>query len=156
MQVIERDGKTDSDQSSTYMTAPKPVYSSPAKYFRAAEAVAAELPRLTGEMLTRQQARVQELLAAGRQMNIDIAKTRQGQGASQVIYSARAASKSLRQASSPHLGMPREKSVNSAQQKEMQIQAYDPIVAGKRAVYYVEDQRIEILQPNQAARHHHQ
>ena len=99
---------------------------------------------------------MQELLAAGRQMNIDIAKTRQGQGASQVIYSARAASKSLRQASSPHLGMPREKSVNSAQQKEMQIQAYDPIVAGKRAVYYVEDQRVEIPQPNQEARHHQQ
>ena len=112
--VIERDGKTASEQSSTCMTAPKPVYSSPAKYFRAAEAVAIELPRLSGEMLTRQQARVQELLAAGRQMNVDIAKTRQGQGASQVIYSARGASKSLRQASSPRLGMPREKSVNSA------------------------------------------
>ena len=103
------------------MTAPEPVYSSPAKYFRAAEAVAAELPRLSGELLIRQQARVQELLAAGRQMNVEIARTRQDRDASQVIHSAIPGSKSLRQASTPHLGMPREKSVNSAQKKELQL-----------------------------------
>ena len=61
---IGRDGQTASGHSASYITAPKPVYNSPSKYFRAAEAVAAELPKLSGEMLIRQQARVQELLAA--------------------------------------------------------------------------------------------
>ena len=51
--ALDRDG-VESEHSASYLTAPKPVYSTPAKYFRAAEVAAAELPRLTGDMLLRQ------------------------------------------------------------------------------------------------------
>ena len=127
--VIDRDG-VDSEHSASYLTAPKPVYSSPAKYFRAAEAAAAELPRLTSDLLLRQQARVQELLSAGRRMNVEVAKTRPGPGASQIIHSAGGASRSHKQASSPHLGEPREKSVNLGQRRPKQ--PYDLAAAGDR------------------------
>ena len=55
---IGRDGESASGHSASYITAPKHVYSSPAKYFRAAEAAVTELPRLSREILIRQQARV--------------------------------------------------------------------------------------------------
>ena len=48
--VIDRGG-VESEHLASYLTAPKPVYSSPVKYFRAAEAAAAELPRLIGDLL---------------------------------------------------------------------------------------------------------
>jgi hypothetical protein len=124
--MIERDGVTASDESTTYMTAPEPVYSSSAKYFRAAEAVAAELPRLAGTELIRQQAWVQHLLAAGRNLEAEQAGTRSGIPRSQ------------QQAQQPHLGMPREQSVNSPPPRQLQIMPYDPVVAGKRAMCYVE------------------
>ena len=97
--------------------------------------VVGELLRLKGEMLVRQQARLQELLAAGRRMDAEAVQTRPP-GASQLIQSAGGAPRSIRQGSSPHLGMPKEKSVNSAQKRNMQIGTCDPSLAGKQVVTY--------------------
>ena len=55
--------KSHTNASASYIT-PRPVYDTPAKNLRAAEAAAAELSGLTGEERRRQQQRVNELLRA--------------------------------------------------------------------------------------------
>ena len=52
-------------KATSVTSAGRPKYSTPAKTLRAAEAVIAELPKLTGDALKRQQARANELVALG-------------------------------------------------------------------------------------------
>ena len=108
---------THSNAPASYIT-PRPVYDTPAKNLRAAEAAAVELSGLTGEERRRQEHRVTELLRAANQQNAQY-KGKAGVRASQVVHSA---------ASSPK---PKEKSVTSGQ-KNKQLQRYDPAFAGKQ------------------------
>ena len=110
----------------------KPMYSSPAKTLRAAEAARAELSGLSGEALRMQQDRVNELVAVATRQNEAYRKAHTVAGRSDVVHSARGASGSKGQASSPHVGVDRDRSVNSGKSKHMQV--YDPACAGKQMV----------------------
>ena len=116
---LDRAGRSKSriNASASYIT-PRPVYDSPAKNLRAAEAAPAELSGLIGDKRRRQQQRVTELLRAANQQNEQY-KGKTGVRGSQVVHSA---------ASSPK---PREKSVNFSK-KNKQLQAYDPVLSGKQ------------------------
>ncbi|KAM0919739.1 hypothetical protein ACQ4PT_007916 [Festuca glaucescens] len=125
---IARNGRAESSMSATHISAPKPVYSTPAKNLRAAQAAAVELQHLTSDALRKQQARVKELVDIANMQNAECAKANPGAGASQVVHSTRGVpGKSKGQASSPHVGDKRAGSVNS---KQMAL--YDPVEAGKR------------------------
>jgi len=125
-----RDGRSKSNLSASPMSADRPVYSTPAKNMRAAEAAAVELSSLTGEPLRKQQARVNELLYVANRQNEAYAKANPGIGGSHIVYSAgNVGGKSVGQASSPHVGRRRDGSVGSGKSK--QLQAYDPAFAGK-------------------------
>ena len=98
----------------------RPIYDTPAMNMRAAEAVAAELPNLTGDALRRSVKRVSDLLYAANKQNEELAKEFSGQRASQIIHSAGAAkARSHGQASSPG-GQGQNGSVNSGKAKQIQ------------------------------------
>jgi hypothetical protein len=84
---INRDGRSRSGRSIRAMSAERPVYSSPVKNLRAAQAAAAELSSLSGDALRKQQARVSELLAVANQQNAEIKRNNPGGGVSQVVHS---------------------------------------------------------------------
>ena len=123
-----------SARSGSRLSTGRPVYSSPAKNLRAAEAVRAELSGLTGDAWRAQQKRVNELVYVANQQNEALRKA--GAGDSQMVYSARPVSQvSKGQASSPLIGgADRARSVNSEQNKQLQMQMYDPVLAGKQRV----------------------
>ena len=124
---IARDGRSSSSKTPSNLAVEKPKYSSPAKTLRAAEAARAELSGLSGEALRRQQDRVNELVAMATRQNEAYRKANTVAGGSEIVHSARGASGSKGQASSPHVGGDRDRSVNSGKNK--QIQAYDPAYA---------------------------
>ena len=66
---IDRDGRSGSARTASHMSAEKPRYSTPGKNLRAAEAAAAELPGLSGDARSRQQDRVNELVAIANRQN---------------------------------------------------------------------------------------
>ena len=112
---IARDGRPlGAASASSYSVLP--VYDSPAKNLRAANAAAPELSNLSGDEWRRQQMRVNELVkAANAQQEQYRAKT--GAGGSQLVRSAAGvAGRSVGQASSPH-DRQRERSVNSSKNK---------------------------------------
>ena len=125
---IDRDGRTRGSRTASVASAGKPKYSTPTKTLRAAEAVIAGLPRLTGDALRRQQARANELVAMANRQNSAYLKAKIGIADSKAIHSAGGAAASG--ASSPPVGKERHKSVNSARNK--QLQAYDPAYDGKQ------------------------
>ena len=128
---IARDGRSSSSKTPSHLSVEKPKYSSPAKTLRAAEAARAELSGLSGEALRKQQDRVNELVAVATRQNEAFRKANTAVGGSQVVHSAGAAGeKSRGQASSPHIGGDRDRSVNSGRNKQMQT--YDPVYAGKQ------------------------
>ena len=90
----------------------------------------ADLPGLSGEALRRQQDRVNELVAVATWQNKTYLKGHIAAGVSGAVHSAGGASKG--QASSPHVGGSRDRSVNSGGNKQMQT--YDPALAGKQLV----------------------
>ena len=124
---IEIDGRAQVSKAASVTSAGRPKYSTPAKTLRAAEAVIAELPRLTGDALKRQQARANELVAVANQQNVAYLKAKVGAADSKAIDSAGGGVAASR-ASSPHGG--KHKSVNSARNKKMQ--AYDLAYAGQQ------------------------
>ena len=108
----------------------RPVYDSPAKNLRAADAAVAELSNLTGEEKNRQQLRVNELIHAATQQQAAFARANPGYGSA--MYSAGGAgAKSLGHAASSPPGKNRAASVNSSK-KNKQLQTYDPAFAGKQ------------------------
>ena len=110
------------------MTAEKPMYSSPAKTLRAADAARAELSGLTGEARRRQQDRVNELVAEERVQNEAFQKANPAAEGSQIVNSARSGGgRSRGQASSPHEGAHRAPSRNLGKNK--QLARYDPVLA---------------------------
>ena len=127
---IARDGRSSSSKTHSNLSVEKPKYSSPAKTLRAAEAARAELSGLSGEALRRQQDRVNELVTVAIRQNEAYRKANTVACGSDVVHSARGASGSKGQASSPHVGGDRDRSVNSGKSK--QIQVYDPACAGKQ------------------------
>jgi len=128
---IEREGRP--AVSAVPRVAPRSTYDTPVKNMRAARAALDECATLTGDMLRKQQARAAELLAEAERQNAALAKANSRPGASQMIHSvARAGSKSGAQASSPHKSKAREGSVSSGNRNK-QMTAYDPAIAGKQA-----------------------
>ena len=104
---------------------------SPAKNLRAAEAAFAELSSLSGEARRRQQDRVNELVIIANRQNEAYFKANPGAGGSRYVHSAGGAGgMSKGQASSPHVGRDRDRSVNSGRNKQMQT--YDPVYAEKQ------------------------
>ena len=75
---IDRDGRARVSRTASITSAGWPKYSTPAKTLRAAEAVIAELPNLTGDALKRQQARANELVAAANRQNTAYLKAKAG------------------------------------------------------------------------------
>ena len=91
---IERDGKSLSGISASSISAPRPHYSSPAKTYKAAEVVAAELSSLSSDMLRRQQERVRNLITEANRMSAELAKMQAGAGGSRSARSVGAAARS--------------------------------------------------------------
>ena len=90
----------------------KPIYSSPAKNMRAADAAAAELSFLSGDEWRKQQIRVNELLHAATQQQAVYARNNPGAGSA--LYSAGGAGgKSAGHAASSPQGKHLAGSVNS-------------------------------------------
>ena len=114
---IERDGKSRSGISVSSMSAPRPHYSSPAKTYKAAEAAAAELSSLSGDMLRRQQERVHNLITEANRMSAELEKMQAGAGGSRTVRSVGAAARSNQQASSPHVGRQRGNSATLGKNK---------------------------------------
>ena len=128
---IDRDGRARSARTASHMSAEKPRYSTPGKNLRAAEAAAAELPGLSGDARLKQQDRVNELVAIANRQNEAFHKANPDAGGSRYIHSnGGAGAMSKGQASSPHVGRSRDRSVNSGKNK--QLQTYDPAYAGKQ------------------------
>ena len=128
---MSRDARAKTVVSASVVSADKLKYNTPAKNLRAAQAAAAELPSLSGEVLRRQQARVNELIEIANKQNEEYLWANPGAGASQVVHSTRGAGgKSFEQASSPHVSRGREGSINSGKNKQMQT--YDPAFAEKQ------------------------
>ena len=67
-------------RTASLISAEKAVYSSPAKTLRAAEAAMAELARLSGEALRKQQERVNELVIEANRQNKAFKKKNPGAG----------------------------------------------------------------------------
>ena len=150
---IDRDGRTRGSRTTSAISPGKPKYSSPAKTLRAAEAVIAGLPHLTGDALRRQQARANELVATANRQNAAYLKAKTGVADSKAIHSAGGAAASG--ASSPRVGNERHRSVNSARNK--QLQAYDPAYAGHQVAaqgqMQAEQNRHVPAAPGQPPRH---
>ena len=85
---IDRDGRARVSRAASVTSAGRPKYSTPAKTLRAAEAVIAELPNLTGDALKRQQARANELVAEANRQNAAYLKAKAGVADSKAIHSA--------------------------------------------------------------------
>jgi hypothetical protein len=106
----------------------------PVKNLRAAAVVANELSSLSGEALREQQAQLNQLLSEASKQQEAFKKANPGVGASQYIASVGGAGARLRgQASSPHHGAQRARSVTSSR-RDKQIQVYDPAIAEKQAI----------------------
>ena len=117
------------------ISAGRPVYSSPAKTLRAAEAAMAELAGLSGEALRKQQERVNELVIEANRQNQAFKKKNPGAGSQ--VHSARPNSqKTDGEASSPHPSRSKSKSRSRSRGsgKNKQLQAYDPAFAGIQQV----------------------
>ena len=128
---IARDGRAKSSRTASHVSADRPKYSTPGKNLRAAEAAAAELPNLSGDARSRQQDRVNELVAIANRQNEAFRNANPDIGGSRYIHSnGGAGAVSRGQASSPYVGRSRDRSVNSGKNK--QLQAYDPVYAGKQ------------------------
>ena len=128
---IDRDCRTRVSRTANIISAGRPKYSTPAKTLRAAEVVIAELPHLSGDALKRQQARANELVAVANQQNVAYLKAKAGAADSKAIHSAGGGT-AASGASSPHVSKEKNKSVNSARNKQMQ--AYDLAYAGRQVV----------------------
>ena len=132
---INREARpTTSARSESRVSTGRPVYSSPAKNLRAAEAGRAELSGLTGDAWRAQQKRVNELVYVANQQNEALRRANAGAGDSEMVYSARPVSQvSKGQASSPLVGgADRARSVTSGQNQQLQM--YDPVLAAKQKV----------------------
>ena len=128
---IARDGRAKSiATASASVLSDRPVYDSPAKNLRAADAAVAELSNLTGDEKQRQQLRINELIHAATQQQAAFDRAYPGYGSA--MYSVGGAgAKSLGHAASSPPGRNRAASVNSSK-KNKQLQAYDPAFAGKQ------------------------
>ena len=91
---IDRDGKSRSHSvAPASALSDRPVYDSPAKNLRAADAAAAELSNLTGSERDRQQFHVNELVRVANQQNEQL-RAKTGAGGSQVRSAKDAAARS--------------------------------------------------------------
>jgi hypothetical protein len=125
---LHREVQSGKSMSASLAPPEKSKYSTPDKTLRATQAAIEAPESLSGDALVKQQARVKELLVMATKQTTEVARSKQGAGASQVVHSARnAEEKSHGQASSPHPDRRREKTVNT-----QQMTVYDPVLAGKQ------------------------